>query len=628
MKSMKRCSYVLVSLMLAAASPRAQSSQSSDAPVDFSKPPGAFPDVLNPYKPNTIPPLELENSPRLHDLLHEGKLRLSLSQALALAIENNLDIAVQRYIRPLAETDLLRTSSGQAARGIQGALVPGGLTAGALGVGVNQAAGFGGVGAAGGISGGGGAISVPQVGTFDPAISVSTSYDHSASPLNSIVVSGVPEVTTASTASSVSYTQLFPEGGSVSMTVNGIAQNSTQGNLLFNPAVVSRLAVGVNQPLLNGAGFLANRRFLLVASTNMGTSDELFREQVVTVVVSIENAYWGLAAARLAVESASQAAAAATELVKNTQTRLEIGTAAGIDVISAQSAEASAQRDLIVAQTNLQVQQQQLKNMLSKAGDPELNAAEIETLDQLPDPNTQPVPNLDAALKAAVDNRPELKVANDDLRNQDVSVRYTRNGLLPSLSVFGLYAGAGLTGDTRLATNGLGASLGQTFGATYPEYAAGFGAAIPLRNRSAQADNLRARLEEQQLKVENQRSRQQIELEVRQAVIGVIQGKAQVDATHKAFELAQRTAAAEHEKLELGVSTSYDVILRERDLVAARQSDVAAVANYAKALVEFDRATGTSLNTNGIAMNDALAGRVVQTPNPAMVAPPNPGPQR
>lgn len=341
------------------------------------------------------------------------------------------------------------------------------------------------------------------------------------------------------------------------------------------------------------------------------------------MVTQVEDTYWWLAAARLAVEAASRASAAANELVTDTRTRLEFGTAAGIDVVAAESAAAAAERDLIVAQTNLQLQQEQLKNMLSKGDDKALDAADVDTIDELPDPSSRPAPDLEAALQTAIASRPELKAANQDLRNQDISVRYTKNGLLPSVSVFGLYAGAGLTGDTPAANAGLGASLGQTFDASYPEYAVGISAALPLRNRSAQADNLRARLEEQQLTVQRQRSRQQIELEVRQAVIGLLQGKAQVEAAHKALDLATRTASAERQKLQLGVSTAYDVILRERDLLAAHQSDVAASAAYARALVEFDRATGTTLDTNGIAMNDALAGHVVHAPTPSMLTPPN-----
>ena len=613
-----RVAYVFLSLALSTADAAAQSKATLG---DFTHAPSAFPDILNPYKPSQIPPLELENSRRLNELLRDGKLRLSLSQALALAIENNLDIAVQRYVHPIAQADLLRTSSGQAARGVPGALLPSGLSAGALGVGVNQGAGIGGVGSAGGISGGGGAVSVPQVGTFDPAISINASYDRTESPLNSTVVAGVPTVTTASSAASVNYTQLFPQGSSVTMTVNGIAQNSSQRSLLFNPAVISRLAVGVNQPLLNGFGFLPNRRFLLVAANNLQTSDEIFRQQVTGIVVQVEDAYWNLAAARQTIAAATSAADAANRLVKDTQVRVEFGTAAGIDVVAAQSAAAAAERDLIVAQTTLQLQQAQLKNLLSKGEAPDLEAADVETTDALPDPTGRELPDLNAALATANDNRPELKTAGQDLQNQDISVRFTRNGLLPNVSVFAAYAGAGLEGDTPLAAAGLGSSLHQAFDAAYPEYAAGVSAAIPLRNRSAQADNLRARLEDQQLTVQQQKIRQQIGLEVRQAVIGVQQGQAQVAAAHEAVRLAERTAQAERDKLQLGVSTAYDVILRERDLAAAQQSDLAATAAYARALVDFERATGTTLDENGISLGDALSGQLVKAPAPAILRP-------
>ncbi len=616
----KACTAVLVVVALLP-SPQAARAQTNEKGRSNAASARTEPWVIRPYVPQPVPPLQVENSPRLHDLIQGSRLRLSLSAALALAIENNLDIAVQRYVHPIADADILRASSGQAARGVPGALLPSGLSAGALGVGVNQAGGTGGVGGAGGISGGGGAVSVPQVGTFDPAVTISASYDNTLSPLNSLVVAGVPQVTTASSASSVNYTQLFPEGSSVTLTVNGIAQNSTQQSLLFNPAVISRLAVGVNQPLLNGFGFLPNKRFLMVAANNLTTSDELFRTQVTTIVSQVENAYWSLVAARETIDAAQHASDAANQLVHNTELREQFGTAAGIDVVSARSASASAERDLIVAQTNFEIQQAQLKSLISKGSDQQIDAAEIETSDALPDPASQAAPDLTAALSTALDRRPELKTAAHDLRNQDISVRFTKNGLLPTLSVFGLYAGAGLNGNTSDTSGGLGGSLGQVIDATYPEYAAGVSATVPIRNRSAQADNIRARLEEQQLNVQLQKTRQQVGLEVRQAVIGLLQGKAQVDAAHEALRLAQLTADAERQKLTLGVSTPYDVILRERDLVSARQSDVTASATYAKALVEFERATGTTLEKNGIALSDAQYGHLEKEPAPSAVLP-------
>jgi outer membrane protein TolC len=585
-----------------------QGQSPSDNPPDYTRGARAFPTILSPYQPNPIKPATLDNSPRLNDLIRGGHLELSLSDALALTIENNLDIAVQRYVHPIAEADVLRTSSGQAARGVAGALLPSGLSAGALGVGVNQTGGTGGVGNAGGISGGGGAVQVGQAGTFDPAISFSSSYDRTASPLNSLVVAGVPQVTTTSSAGSVSLTQLLPQGTSFTLTTNGIAQTSTQQSLLFNPAVVSRMALGVNQPLLSGFGSLPNKRFLMVALNNVTTSEELFRMQVTTAIVQVEDAYWDLSASRLAIAAAEEARTAARQLVKETGDRVEIGTAAGVDVIAAEAAEAASERDLIVAQTTYQLQQAQLKNLISKASDPELDAAEVDPTDSLPEPGVSPLPDLQTALQSAMDHRPELLSAEQDLKNQDITTRFTRNGMLPALSAFALYAGSGLTGDTLRSTGGLGGSLGQDFSATFPEYAAGLSATVSLRNRSAQADNLRARLEEQQLQVQLQRSRQQIALEVRQAVISLAQGTAQVQAAHEAVRLAQRAADAEQQKLDVGVSTGYDVILRQRDLLTAQQAELTAAAGYAKALVDFQRATGSTLEQNSIEIGDALQG--------------------
>jgi len=592
---------------------------------DYTHGPRSFPSILAPYQEQPLPPVILENSARLHDLIHEGKLELSMSDALALTLENNLNIAVQRYLRPIAQVDLLRTRSGQAARGITGALLPSGLSVGALGVGVNQFQGAGGVGSAGGISGGGGAVQVPQVGAFDPAITVNGSWDRTVAPLNTVQVAGVPSVTTQSTAFSGTYTQMLADGSSFLVAVNGIRQNSTQQYLLYNPAVISRLAVGFNQPLLNGFGLLPNGRFLMVAENDLQTSQELFREQVTTAVVQVEEAYWGLAASREAVVAARETRDAAQRLYRETQVKEQFGAAANLDVVSAQSALAAAQRDLVVAQTNFQLQQTQLKSMLSKRIDPDLDGAEIITTDQLPEPNEADMPKLETALNTALNDRPELHVSEQDLKNQGVTSAFTKNGLLPNVSVFGLYAGAGLAGNTPLLAAGASDSLYQATAADNPEYSGGVSAVITLRNRQAQADNLRARLEDRQLQVNLAALKQQIGLEVRQAVIGLVQGRAQVQAAHEAVRLASLTADAERKKLDVGISTAYNVILRERDVTTAVQAEIAAVAAYANALVEMDRSTGTILGDNHIELSDALSGRVNNRPQPFYRYPRYPG---
>jgi outer membrane protein TolC len=565
--------------------------------------------------------MTLTNSPRLESLISGGKLELSLADALALALENNLDIAVQRYIPRFAQTDVLRTQSGQAARGFTGALIPGGLSAGALGAGVTGAGAGSGVGSAGGITGGGGAVQVGPTGNFDPSLNFNFSWDRVSSPLNTTQVSGVPVSTGQTTAFSGSYAQLLPQGTSYSLTLSTQRQSSTQQFLRFNPAAVSRFALGFNQPLASGFGKLPNERFIRVARNNVKVADEVFQQQVITTVVTVANAYWDLAAARENVRVAEQSLGVSERLLKDNQFRVEVGTMSPLEVVSAEAEVAARTRDLTVARTNLQLQEAALKNLLSKKVDQALDAAGIVIKDPMPEPRDSDLPALSVALGFALENRPDLRQAERNLQNQDVSNRFTENNLLPGVSVFGFYAGSGLYGDSSAGQGGLWDALGQTFRADYPEYAGGATVSVPLRNRVAQADNIRSQLEGQQLRVGLQRSRNQVSLEVRQAVIGIIQGKAQVQAAHEATRLAREIWQGEQNKLEAGASTSYDVILRERDFVTAEQAELTAVAGYAKAMVELDRAMGATLRHNGIEFADALSGTVTKMPAPPSGSP-------
>ena len=609
---------LLIVTVICVATVQAQQAVTSNAPnlPNYITGPSWFPSVLKPYQEGPVKPPTLENSPRLHDLIRNGKLQLSMSDALALAIENNLDIAVQRFLHPIAEADVLRTASGQAARGIPGALLPSGLSQGAIGLGVNQVQNSNGVGSAGGISGGGGAVQISQVGAFDPSVNINFSLDRTLAPLNTLQVAGVPQVTTTSTALSGTYTQMFPAGTSFSYNLNGIRQNSTQQFLLYNPAIISRFALGVNQPLLSGFGYLPNKRFIMVAANDLKTSDEVLRMQVTAAVVQVENAYWNLAAAKESVLAAQLSLEVAERLDNETKGKLDVGIVPRIDLATTGSAAAAARRDLIVAQTTFQLQESQFKKLLSKRSDPELDAASIETTDELPPPNEKDLPELNTALAAAFEERPELHISQQDLANQDITRRFTNNGLLPNVSVFSLYAGAGLTGDNSKVSTGTGKSLYQDFAAQYPEYASGMSAVIPIRNRSAQADNLRARLEQQQLEVGFERLKQQVELEVRQAMVSLTQGQAQVDASNEAVKLAGEVLDGEQARLDSGVSTTYNVVLRQRDLAAARQALIAASVTYANALVDVHRATGSTLKENGIELSDALTGEVTRKPTP------------
>ena len=561
-----------------------------------------------------VAPPKLENSPRIENLIRNGVLELSFSDALALALENNLDIAVQRYIPEFSSTDLLRTKAGQSPRGFTGASTPGGLTAGALGAGISGSGSGSGVGSAGGITGGGGAVQVGSSGNFDPSMSVSFSYNRVTSPLNTSVVSGLYNVTSDNLAFSTSYAQLFPTGTSYSLSLSGQRQSSTQQNLLYNPAAVSRFALGVNQPLLSGFGRLPNERYIMVARNNTSAAENVFRMQLITTIVAVGNAYWDLAEMRENVRVAEQSLVAARQLLEDNRVRLDVGTMSPLDVTSAESEVATRTRDLTLAETNLRMQEATLRNMLVRKTGPEIDSIRIIPGDVMPSPGDGDIPDENTALSDAMKNRLELQQAEINLKNQDISVQFTKNALLPAFSVFGLYAGSGLQGDSLDEDSNLLDSFGQSFSGKYPEYGAGFSFSTSLRNRTAQADSLRSQLEQNQQLISMQRSRNTIAVEVQKAVIGLIQGKTRVEAARKASALAMEIWAGEQIRLEAGASTSYQVILRERDYVAARQAEVAATVAYAKAIIEMDRARGMTLERNFIKYAEALEGNLSAAP--------------
>jgi outer membrane protein TolC len=578
--------------------------------------PSEFPHIWNPYRQKPISLPVLVNSPRLKSLIHDGKLELSLSDALALTLENNLDIVVQRYVIPFAQTDLLRSKSGQAARGFTGALYPSELNSGAIGAGVTSAGATGGTGNAGGFTGGGGAVSIGAAGAFDPSVSFSTSFDRVTSPLNSVILSGIPTTTSDALAYSASYAQLFTTGLSYSVSLSTLRQITTQQNVLYNPDVTSRLSIGVNQPLLAGFGRLANERFMTVAKNDVGTADEVFKQQVITSIAQLEDAYYNLRAFQENVQVAQESLTAVQKLLSDTQKQEAAGVLSRLDVVTAESEVASSQRDLLVAQTNLDQQETTLKQLLSKRDDPELDAAVIVVIDPLPEPRESDLPALEKAVASALANRPELKEAGNNLQNQGIAIQYAKNNMMPSLAVFGLYAASGLQGNSKLQTSGALDALGQSFGGTYPETAVGLSFGASIRNRSAQADNIRSQLERNQLEISLQNTRNQIRLQVQQSRIGLIQGKAQVEAAREATRLALQSRDAEQEKLREGLSTAYNVILKERDLVTAQYAEVQVDAAYANSLVGMDQATGTTLEQNGIRLEDAVSGIVTTQPTP------------
>ena len=585
---------------------RAQQLASPPAPseTDYSRPASVV-SIFKPYQFRRISEPDLANAGNLPLTVQDGKLRLSLAQLVAAVVENNLTIASARYFPSIAQADLMRARSGNSPRGGDATQIPSGVFSGAEGGSILGTAGGGGGGSSnpGGITGSAGRVSLRPSGLFDPSVGVSFSYDHTSSPLNTLVVAGVPSVTNATAAFSTNYVQAFSSGTSFSVSYAMQRQASTQKHLLFDPDFTPGFTATVSQQMLNGFGFAVNRALIKVAENEQEIERESFRQMVITALVGAKNAYWDLVAAREAVHAAETALAAARQLQAQNQKQLDVGTMAPLDVATAQSQAAASQRDLIVAQTNLQNAELQLKTMFSKNLDEPLASATIETTDPLPDPSQIPLPSLEEAMDIAQKHRPEVSIAEGNMKSQMDAMPFIRNALLPNVNAFALVTTVGLY-------NVFGSSFVEALQFKYPEVAFGVTVSFPIRNRQAQADEVRSRLELRQSRDTLVRTKSQIEVDVQNALIAMTQSKAQVTAAREAVRLERQTLEGEQKKLASGLSTPYNVILIERDLFTAELAEVQARDAYAKAKVSWDQALGITLESNHVSVDDALRGRV------------------
>ena len=559
------------------------------------------------YRPMALSPLNTKNGPRLEQSIHDGKLEVSLAEFLALVVENGLDVESDRYTYLLAQTDLLRARSGQAARGIPQAPIPAALFAGAIGAGLGNNANVStaGTGAAA-ISAAAKQIVIGARGNFDPTFSLNFSFDRVVSPLNTVRVAGTPTVTVPSLDLQTRFQQELPWGTSYSVSFNVQRQSTTQLFLLFNPAFTSYLSFQVYQPLLNGFGLALNRRFITVAENDRKISREVFNQNLQAIISNAANLYWDDAALRKQVEVAEQEVAASEKLVEDDQRGFEIGIMARLDVVQAQAQLAANRRDLVTAQTNLQMQEVRLKSIISKSISPELAAARIEPTERLPEPDDVQIPALADAVRDASQDRSSLRLLQLTMDNQQIAEKFTRNNLLPTFSAFAAF-------NSYSLADGANAMIRQMAQWIYPEYSVGFSLTFTMRNRAAQADDVRDRLELQQTRVSLQRTRNQAEQTARTAVIGMLQLRAQVEADQKAVQNRQQAFRGEQLRLANGISTPYRVILDERDLAAAQLVLIQAQVSYAKALIALELAEGTILERNGIKFDQAFQGSLWKT---------------
>ncbi|HTR65076.1 MAG TPA: TolC family protein [Terriglobales bacterium] len=614
-------SLVLSSLALASVHAGAQSSTAFRLEMPQSHSP------FSPYMPNHVPQPVLVNSPRLNQLVREGKLYLSLQDAIDLALENNLDLAIARYNLPIAETDVLRTRAGGYFRGVNTGVVQGTPGGGVGGLGSGSGAGAGGTtGGAGGAGAGASGLVQSTLGTgtavssYDPSINANVGNEHLTEPLSNFQIYGVPALKLNTTQANFNVFQALPTGTTFAFEFDNNRQttNSIFSNL--TPVLGSQYRITVQQQLLAGFGLGPNLRYLRIAKNDKKISDIAFKDQTIATITQIENIYWDLVNAFEQSRVNEQALAFAQQSLENAKKQLDLGSVPAMDVMRAEAEESRRDQELTVARTNLQLQESLMKNALTRSlDDPVLEEMPVVPTDRTPTldaASTEPILDL---ITQALHNRPELAESNADLDNREITRKTARNALLPSLSLVGFYGGSGLAGELNPFYQGANSSsvptdfsgaLQNSFNNSSPDYYVGFNLNIPLRNRIAKADQYRSELEYRQSALRIEQLKKQIRIEVRNAQYALEQSRARVESARKARDLASRTFDITKKEQELGAGSSYQTLTAQRDLSLAELDLVNAMTAYEKAKVELDRATGTTLEHNGVLIQDALNGTV------------------
>jgi outer membrane protein TolC len=577
------------------------------------------------YRGKTVPPPSLENSARLDSLIRDGKLYLTLQNAIDLALENNLDLVIARYNLPIAQMDVMRTQAGGSVRGVNTGVVSG-TPGGAGGVfGSSSGAGAGGTsGGAGGAGAGASGLVQSTLGTgsvvssYDPLINAKTSVDHTTQLLPNRILYGVPVIHQNTILGDITYSQAFPTGGAIQVAWNNNRQTTNSPNNTLNPQLNSYFEFYANQQLLAGFGLGPNLRFLRIAKTNQKVSDIAFRAQLISTVTQICDLYWDLVNAYDNEQVGERSVAFATETLNTARKQLSLQAIPEMEVLKAEADVATRQQDLTIARTNLELQELYMKNAISRSlDDPVLQDMPVVPVDHI---GTQVQPDTAAAQQMIADalkNRTELLESSLVLENSELSRKTARNALLPSLSVYGFYAGTGYGGTPNPLNStgsnvpdGFAGAVGNAFNYSSPEYQVGFQLSVPLRNRIAKADQYRTELEYRQSQVYLEELKKRIRIEVRNARFALEQGASRVDAARHARDLAQKTLDITQQEQKLGAGSNQQTLSAEHDLALAESALVTAETDYEKARIEVRRATGSVLEDYGISIANARTGVV------------------
>jgi outer membrane protein len=612
----------IIAILIAAAIPglpQSEVSIQSPPPIKFANP------ILQPFhfQKRSVAPVRLSNSPRLESLVRGGNLYLSVQDVIALVLENNLDIAIQRYGPPLAREVLRRAQGGGFLRGIDTPIAPGPVSVSLAGVSVNTNGLSGGAGVG---SGGGIVIQYgPTPPQLDPVLFTYANFQHLTTPLSNTILSQTTALTNDQRQYQVGYSQQFLWGTNAYMTYGSSRSKLNSPAPFLNPSTGGYLDLYMTQNLLQGFSVSVNSRNIRVAKNNMKVTDLQLKRQVITTVNAILNLYWDLVSFNEDVRIKQQAVATSERLLDDNKKQAALGAISRIEVTRAAAEVSAGKQDLLISQTNVAQQETILKNSLSRTGVASewLDEVHIIPLERIVVPEKEELKPVGELVQQAVAGRPELEQLRLNLESSKVNLTGTKNGLWPTLQAFADFQNNGLSGPVNPLYNGssepnpyfvggYGNMVGQIFRRNFPNYSAGFSLNIPFRNRAAQADLVTDELQLRQSELQLQRALNQVRVDVKNAVIGLQQARARYENAVNSRVLAEETLKAEQNRYKYGVSDLTLVIQAERDLNLNRGAEVQAMANYTHAKIAFDEAIGRTLDVNNISIEEAATGRVAR----------------
>ncbi|HTT64312.1 MAG TPA: TolC family protein [Bryobacteraceae bacterium] len=610
---------VLGILLVLCASAAAQQELSIQPPT------GGWSFLTGPYRPSSVPSIRLQNSSRLASLIRAGNLYLSAHDVVALAIENNIDVEIQRYGPLLAQEVLRRAQAGGGLRSVGLGVVSGPQSVSLQGVSVNPSGGVG-ISAGAGVSSGGGIVTQlgPPIPSLDPTVFGVVSFGHTTAPQSNVVLTNTPVLVDSTRTLQLQYAQNFDFGLTAQMTYSSLRQSLNSASYNLNPYTSGSLDLILTQNLLQNFGRAVMDRNIRVQKNNVKVSELQFKLQLVTTVSAALNLYWDLVSFDADVRARRREVATAQQLLDDNKKLVKFGTAAPIEITRAESQLYASQQDLVTAQTNLLQQETILKNYLSRNGvaDAGLTNVHIIPLEKFEIPATDETRPLDDLIRQAVASRPEMEQARLNLASNQMNLVGIKSSLKPTLQAFAELTNNGLSGDlTELGIiqggsgpfiGGYGNLLSQIFRRDYPNYSAGISLNIPLRNRAAQADYVTSLLELRQNELNLRKNTNQIRVDVQNALIGLQQARSRYEAAVKARVLQEQTLAGDQKRYALGATVAFQVVQDQRDLATAQSTEVQSMANYTHARIAMDQALGTTLEVNHISINEALQGRVSQ----------------